>query len=300
MRGDETLASEFGGTFGARTPHALYSGTKSFWGPVALRAESDGLLELDETVASTVESWRDDPWKRRVTLRMLLALTAGFGFGGLGAAVPPYDRALAMTLKNEPGTTFTYGGIALQVFGAVLARKLASRGQTPHDYLRERILRDAGVEVAKWRTLSDGTHPLPTGAFLTAENWLAYGRYVLRERTSLGECFTGSAANARYGLGWWLAPPGAPVGSRLRKRLRAVRRSTSCRHSTSPSFASVKAPHTSTKRFSNASSAPRHPERSTAAPSHSPRRAGGRRRPAQWKRPSVRSLRRSSPNASHI
>jgi len=210
MRGGETLACEFSGTFGARTPHALYSGTKSFWGPVALRAQSDGLLDLDETVAATVESWRDDPWKRRVTLRMLLALTAGFGFGGLGAAVPPYDRALAMTLKNEPGTAFTYGGIALQVFGAVLARKLASRGQTPHDYLRERILRDAGVEVAKWRTISDGTHPLPTGAFLTAENWLAYGRYVLRERTSLGECFAGSAANARYGLGWWLAPPGAP------------------------------------------------------------------------------------------
>jgi CubicO group peptidase (beta-lactamase class C family) len=210
MRGDETLACEFGGTFGAQTPHALYSGTKSFWGTVAVRAQSDGLLDLDETVASTVESWRDDPWKRRVTLRMLLALTAGFGFGGLGAAVPLYDRALAMTLKNEPGTAFTYGGIALQVFGAVLARKLASRGQTPHDYLRERILRDAGVELAKWRTLSDGTHPLPTGAFLTVENWLAYGRYVLRERTSLGECFTGSAANARYGLGWWLAPPGAP------------------------------------------------------------------------------------------
>ncbi|MGA8533579.1 MAG: serine hydrolase domain-containing protein [Candidatus Tumulicola sp.] len=209
-RGDETLACEYDGAFGARTPHALYSGTKSFWGAASLRAHADALLDLDETVASTVESWRDDPWKRRVTLRMLLALTAGFGFGGLGSAVPLYDRALAMTLKNEPGTAFTYGGIALQVFGAVLARKLASRGQTPHDYLRERVLRPAGVEVAKWRTLFDGTHPLPTGAFLTTENWLAYGRFVLRERTSLRECFIGSAANARYGLGWWLAPPGAP------------------------------------------------------------------------------------------
>ncbi len=83
-RGGETLACEYGDAFEARTPHALYSGTKSFWGPVALAAQSDGLLELDEPVASTVESWRDDPWKRRVTLRMLLALTAGFGFGGLG------------------------------------------------------------------------------------------------------------------------------------------------------------------------------------------------------------------------
>ena len=206
-----TIASDYGGTFAARTPHALYSGTKSFWGPAALAAQADGLLELDETVASTIESWRDDPWKRRVTLRMLLALTAGFGFGGLGSAVPLYDRALDMTLKNEPGTAFTYGGISLQVFGAVLARKLLPNGQTPHDYLRERVLKSAGVEVAKWRTLSDGTRPLPTGAFLTADNWLAYGRFVLRERDSLAECFTGSAPNPRYGLGWWLAPTGGPA-----------------------------------------------------------------------------------------
>jgi CubicO group peptidase (beta-lactamase class C family) len=141
---------------------------------------------------------------------MLLSLTAGFGFGGLGSAVPTYDRALTMPLKNDPGSTFTYGGIALQVFGAVLARKLAQKKQTPHDYLRERVLSAAGVEIAKWRTLADGSQPLPTGAFLTAQSWLAYGSYVLANRAQLHECFTGSPANARYGLGWWLAPPALP------------------------------------------------------------------------------------------
>ncbi|HEY1868341.1 MAG TPA: serine hydrolase domain-containing protein [Candidatus Cybelea sp.] len=209
-RDGETIAEEYAGTFTPRTAHALYSGTKSFWGPLALNAQSDGLLDLDETVAETLETWRDDPWKRRVTLRMLLSLTAGFGFGGLGSAVPTYDRALTMPLKNEPGTAFTYGGIALQAFGAVLAHKLARRKQTPQEYLRERVLSPAGVEIAKWRTLADGTQPLPTGAFLTAQSWLAYGRYVLRNRASLRECFNGSPANARYGLGWWLAPPGLP------------------------------------------------------------------------------------------
>src|SRR5262249_40543269 len=156
---------EYAGGFRADSPHPLYSGTKSFWGVAAIYAQRDGLLQLDELVADTIRAWREDPWKRRVTLRMLLSLTSGFGFGGFGTGVPPYARALDMQLKNEPGTTFTYGGIPLQVFGAVLAQKLSPK--TPHDYLYERILEPAGVRVASWRKLADGTQPLPTGASLT-------------------------------------------------------------------------------------------------------------------------------------
>ena len=208
-RGDDVLAQEFGNGFDAGTPQPLYSGTKSFWGVTALYARADGLLDLDEPVAATIESWRGDTWKRRVTLRMLLTLTAGFGFGGLGASVPPYERAIETALRDEPGTRFTYGGIPLQVFGAVLAQKLGKE-ITPHDYLRERILNGAGVAVARWRTLRDGSLPLPTGASLTSQDWLAYGRFVLARRSELAECFKPSAINPRYGLAWWLGARGAP------------------------------------------------------------------------------------------
>lgn len=209
-RDGELLLEEYGDGFDRSSPHPLYSGTKSFWGVAALYARDDGLLALDEPVAETIAQWRGDPWKRRVTLRMLLSLTAGFGFGGLGASVPPYDRAVSMTLRDEPGSRFTYGGIPLQVFGAVLCRKLAARGVTPHDYLRDRVLEPEGITVAGWRTLSDGTQPLPTGASLTARDWLAYGRFVNVSRSALAECFRGSAVNQRYGLGWWLGAAGSP------------------------------------------------------------------------------------------
>jgi CubicO group peptidase (beta-lactamase class C family) len=95
----------------------------------------------------------------------------------------------------------------LQVFGAVLARKLEPRGLTPHAYLRARLLDPAGVAIASWRSLADGTHPLPTGAFLTARDWVRYGETIARDEV-FAECFRGSAANARYGLGWWLDPTG--------------------------------------------------------------------------------------------
>ena len=214
--GDRIVFERYAGGYDAEKPHALYSGTKSFWGVLAVAAQDDGLLALDEPVARTNPAWAEDARKARVTLRDLLALTAGIGFGGLGNAVPPYEKALATQLADEPGERFTYGGIPLQVFGAVLARKLAPRGITPHAYLRERLLDPIGLRIGSWRTLKDGTQPLPTGAFLTALEWLKFGLLVrdrgVRHGTtivraeSLARCFEGSAANPRYGLGWWLSP----------------------------------------------------------------------------------------------
>jgi CubicO group peptidase (beta-lactamase class C family) len=213
---------QYANGYDAGKPHALYSGTKSFWGVTAAAAHDDGLLDLDETVAHTIPEWAADPRRRRVTLRELLALTSGIGFGGLGAAVPVYERALATPIKDEPGERFTYGGIPLQVFGAVLARKLEARNLTPHEYLHTRLLDPIGVRIGSWRSLKDGTQPLPTGAFLAAREWCTYGRFILAgarhngktlvREDSLAPCFTGSTANPRYGLGWWLAPIASPPG----------------------------------------------------------------------------------------
>ncbi len=218
----ETVLERYANGYDAAKPHALYSGTKSFWGVTAAAAHDDGLLDLDEPVAHTVGEWAAEARHALVTLRELLALTSGIGFGGLGSAVPVYERALETPIKDEPGEKFTYGGIPLQVFGAVLARKLASRGLTPHAYLRERLLDPIGVRIGSWRSLKDGTQPLPTGAFLTAREWAKYGRFVLDgarwngtplvRETSLAPCFIGSSANPRYGLGWWLAPIPSPAG----------------------------------------------------------------------------------------
>lgn len=209
QRGNVAIES-FDGGFHADEPHALFSGTKSFWGVTALTAQGEGVLELDEAVAETFPAWSEDPWKRRVTLRDLLTLTAGVPFGGLGSSVPSYEKALATDLRDEPGTKFTYGGIPLQIFGAVFAAKLSKVGLTPHEYLQARILRPNAIDVSKWRVLRDGTQPLPTGAFLRTANWLAYGTFVLANYARFAECFCGTTANPRYGLGWWLAPERTP------------------------------------------------------------------------------------------
>ena len=210
-REGQIVAESCGEGYDLNAPHALYSGTKSFWGIAAIAAQHDGILRLDERVAETFPDWDADAWKRRVTLRHLLQLTSGIGFGGLGSAVPTFSKALAVKLKHKPGSTFTYGGTALQVFGAVLARKLEPRGQTPHEYLRHRLLQPIGMRIERWRTLADGSHPLPTGAFASAAEWLKFGRLVGDRHEEFAECFQGSTANPRYGLGFWLAPAQAPA-----------------------------------------------------------------------------------------
>jgi CubicO group peptidase (beta-lactamase class C family) len=213
--GDDIVFERYAGGYDADKPHALYSGTKSFWGVLAVAAQHDGLLDVDEPVSRTLPAWSADA-KALVRLRDLLQLTSGIGFGGLGNAVPSFDAAAAVELKDEPRTTFTYGGIPLQVFGAVLARKLAQRGLSPNAYLHQRILDPIGLRAASWRTLKDGTQPLPTGAFVTAREWRKFGLLVrdggtwekksMVPRASLARCFAGSDANPRYGLGWWLSP----------------------------------------------------------------------------------------------
>jgi len=215
QRGDDVVFEQYGGGYDADKPHALYSGTKSFWGVLAVAAQHDGLLDVDEPVSATLPAWAEGA-KARVRLRDLLQLTSGIGFGGLGSAVPSFDAAAAVELKNEPRATFTYGGIPLQVFGTVLARKLAPRGLSPHAYLHERVLDPIRLRIGSWRTLKDGTQPLPTGAFVTAREWQKFGALVrdggtwqkktVVPRAALARCFAGSDANPRYGLGWWLSP----------------------------------------------------------------------------------------------
>lgn len=206
---NETLFETYESGYRPDVPHPIYSGTKSFWGTAALCAVNDGLFDLDEPVVGVIPEFAGDI-RRGITARMLLSMTAGYGFGGLGASVPTYEKALTIPLKNRPGEIFTYGGIPLQVFGAFFARVLQSRGETPHEYLQRRVLESARVRIDEWRTLSDGAHPLPTGVQLRASEWLAYGRYMLKHTKENAEALRGTSANARYGLCWWLAPAGVP------------------------------------------------------------------------------------------
>jgi CubicO group peptidase (beta-lactamase class C family) len=197
----------------ANRTHLLASGTKSFAGVLALAAQADGLLTLDEPVAQTITEWQADSLRARITIRELLTLTSGIA-AGPQVNPPAYAEAIATPLASAPGTAFQYGAAPFQVFGELLKRKLAPRGESVNDYLKKRLLDPLGMRTGFWRGAAQGEPQLPSGAYLAAREWAKLGEFV-RNRGRHGteqlipaelfdELTRGSAANPAYGLTWWL------------------------------------------------------------------------------------------------
>jgi len=202
----------------------LASGTKSFWGVAAAAMIEDGLISsFNEPVSATICEWTSDSRKNRITIRQLLNLTSGLKenmkqLGGLeGRAEDKYAFAINLPAVSEPGRRFRYGPSHFYVFGEVMKRKLKSRGQTPLDYLKQRILDPLGIIIDKWIHDDAGNPHIPNGAYVAAMDWAKFGLFLLRLGRSNGEqivradlineCFKGSSANPGYGLTFWLNQP---------------------------------------------------------------------------------------------
>jgi CubicO group peptidase (beta-lactamase class C family) len=208
------LLEKYSNGYSASKAHYLASGTKSFWGVAAVAASEDGLLQIDELVSDTISEWKTDPRKSRITIRQLLTLTSGIDAGETGMP-PAYAVALQSQAKFEPGSRWEYGPIPYQVFGELLKRKLKTENAL--DYLKRRIFAPIGLNVADWTiNRQDGNPNLPSGAFLTAPEWLKFGQLLLnggqwQDKTvvkleNLKACFDGTQVKPGYGLTFWLGP----------------------------------------------------------------------------------------------
>jgi CubicO group peptidase (beta-lactamase class C family) len=221
--GREVFAQAQNG-FNLESQHILASGSKSFSCGIAVAAQDDGLLSLDELVSKTLPEWRSDPWKARVTIRQLLSFTSGLAEN---AADPSETSsadnlnltAVALPLTSEPGTRYTYNNAHLAVFNEIVRRKT---GKLTDAYLKERILNPIGVTDIVWSRDRAGNAQLAGGAKLSARDWAHYGQLMLQSGVwngkpllsseGLSQCLRGSNALAIYGLTWWL---NASIGNTL-------------------------------------------------------------------------------------
>ena len=222
----------------------LHSATKGFWGPVVAAMIDDGLVtSFDELASRTLPEWKDDPIKRRITLRHLLSLNAGLvqdivnlqGHDRSTLQDDLYKHAIGVRAVRQPGTAFQYGPSCYYVLGEIMKRKLADRKQTPLDYLKHRILDPIGVKVGEWVHDVSGNPHIPNGASLTARDWARFGQFIVQKGSWGGQqlvsaklieaCFQPSRTNPGHGLALWLnrpegmgstdlhkAPAGAPAG----------------------------------------------------------------------------------------
>lgn len=203
-------------------PHRLASGTKSFSAALLAAAVKDGLISsLDEPVAQTIVEWEDDGRLSSVTYRNLLDLSSGLEPGGIGK-VPDYSDVVDVKPVSAPGEKFRYGPNAFQVFGEALQRKLQSRPDLEFDdplaYLEARVFDPIGLHYGSWRRDKDGMPHLPSGAFLTADEWWKYGEFLrlggawggtqIVDPGVLQDCTTPSKTNPAYGITVWMLTTG--------------------------------------------------------------------------------------------
>ncbi len=203
---------------GADKPIHIYSGTKSFFGALAVIAESEGLLSLDERVAETLPEWRGDPRKSRITIRELLDFTSGLetGFEEIYGRSTADKLTLSVGLgtKRDRGEAFIYGPSHLQVFCEVLRRKLKKKGLTYTGYLDRKIVKPLDIRIANWRS-DDHGNPIPSaGMWMTGRDWLKFGEMVchggsyggrqVASSACLGKCFAPTRINPAFGLCFWV------------------------------------------------------------------------------------------------
>lgn len=216
MQKGKVLLEEYPNGGSAGRPTELASGTKSFSGVMALCAEEDGLLKLDEPVSKTITEWKSDA-RKDITIRQLLSLSSGIPGGQnalAGGKVPDYDEAIKMEAKFAPDRRFQYGPTPFMIFGEVMHRKLEPRSEGVLSYMERRIFRPIGLQHGAWRKDGDGNPHLPSGAHLTAREWAKFGEMVRLDGKGvlkpgrIKELSIPSGTNQSYGLTWWLVTSG--------------------------------------------------------------------------------------------
>lgn len=220
MQNGKIVFEEYQNGYNSLEPHLLASGTKSFSGAMLAAAIEDGLITgFDEFVSDTILEWRSDTQKKNITIRQLLSLTSGIQGGEIGA-VPSYEAALQFRVSDVVGTKFQYGPVPFQIFGEIMRRKLKS--ETVSQYLERRIFRPIGLKVGLWTKANTGMPNLPSGAYLTAREWIKFGQLIEQNSVWNGEkilssellksLFIGSSINPAYGMTFWLNASGQGVG----------------------------------------------------------------------------------------
>ena len=198
----------------AKTEH-VYSITKSLCALGTFAAISRNVLKLDEPVSLTLTEWRNDPRKRRITVRDLLNQTSGLspGFGEIySTSLRNKEKAaLKLPVVSTPGEAFAYGPSHYEALEALMARKLE---RSPLIWIDRALFGPLGIKPGGWRRDRLGNPYFSAGAQLSARDLLAAGQVVRREgwnrifsrvaSSLIRTASTGSSANPMYGLGFWL------------------------------------------------------------------------------------------------
>jgi CubicO group peptidase (beta-lactamase class C family) len=182
LRHGQVVAEGWWAPYEAKTPHALYSLSKSFTSTAVGLAVAEGKLSLDDEV---LKLFPDDapaePSNNLKAMRVsdLLRMSTGQQTEPPRKADQPWTKAfLAQPVPFKPGTHFLYNTSATYVLSAAVQK---TTGMTTLDYLQPRLFEPLGIEKPTWETSPQGISAGGYGLSLRTEDIARFGQLYLQK-----------------------------------------------------------------------------------------------------------------------
>ncbi|MEO8562096.1 MAG: serine hydrolase [bacterium] len=189
VRHGTVVAEGWWAPYEARTPHILYSLSKSFTSTAVGLAIAEGKLSVDDEVLKFFPN--EAPAEpsanlRAMRVRDLLRMSAGNQteaalFGPVDSSMRSASwvkRFLAHPVPFKPGTHFLYNSPATYMLSAIVQKVT---GQTVLDYLRPRLFEPLGIENPTWVTSPEGIDAGAYGLSVRTEDIAKLGQLYLQK-----------------------------------------------------------------------------------------------------------------------
>jgi CubicO group peptidase (beta-lactamase class C family) len=189
VRHGQVVAEGWWGPYEARTPHVLYSLSKSFTSTAIGMAIAEGKLGLDDEVLKFFPD--EAPAQPSVNLRAmrvrdLLRMSTGHVtepqlFGQVDSAMRSatwVKRFFAHPVPFKPGTHFLYNSPATYMLSAIVQKVT---GQTVLDYLQPRLFEPLGIERPTWVQSPEGIDAGAYGLSVRTEDIAKMGQLYLQK-----------------------------------------------------------------------------------------------------------------------
>ncbi|MSU63195.1 MAG: class C beta-lactamase-related serine hydrolase [Pedosphaera sp.] len=182
VRHGKVVAEGWWSPYDARTPHEMYSLSKSFTSTAVGLAVAEGKLSIDDEVLKFFPA--DVPVEPSANLKAMRVrdlLTMSTGHQDETSPAPDKISAksfLAHPVPHKPGTHFKYNTSATFMQSAIVQKVT---GQTVLDYLRPRLFEPLGIENPMWAANSQGISLGGYGLSIRTEDIARFGQLYLQK-----------------------------------------------------------------------------------------------------------------------
>ncbi|MFF2447525.1 serine hydrolase domain-containing protein [Neobacillus sp. NPDC058068] len=185
LRHGHVIAEGWWQPYQSEHEHMLFSLTKSFTSIGVGFAIAEGLLSLEDTLASFFPEIvvKQHNQFRAIRIRDLLTLSVGHEKATMGWDLQQIEGSwvehfLNIPLDHEPGTRFIYNTSASHMLSAIIQKV---SGLSLMEYLTPRLFEPLGISVPLWQSSPEGHNTGGHGMSLKTEDIAKFGQFLLQQ-----------------------------------------------------------------------------------------------------------------------